>query len=107
MIEEEIKQLLGQKIKFLRNKLDLTQFTLGEMVDINQRQIAVIESGKSFPSLRTLKKLADIFNCEIQDLFNFNHLQSADTLRTEIKKILDNSSYSKLQIIYLLAKELV
>lgn len=60
MNEEQIKILFGQKIKKLRNNLNVTQFTLGEMVGINQRQITLIELGKSFPSLKTLIKFANI-----------------------------------------------
>jgi len=66
----KIKKAVGAKIKKHRNNLGLTQFVLGEKIGIDQRQIAQIESGKSFPSLKTLTKLANEFKCEISDFFS-------------------------------------
>lgn len=65
----KIKKSVGSKIKKYRNNLGLTQFILGEKIGIDQRQIAQIESGKSFPSLKTLAKLATEFKCQVGDFF--------------------------------------
>lgn len=67
--ELEIKKAIGKQIKAYRKRFGLTQFSLGEKLEINQRQIAILESGKSFPSLKTLVNLSNVFNCNVSDFF--------------------------------------
>lgn len=106
MNEEQIKVLFGQKIKRLRTNLNITQFTLGELVNVNQRQITLIESGKYFPSLKTLVKFTQIFSCELQDLFLFENLQRRETLENELINILKKTSSDNIRFLYTIAKEL-
>lgn len=107
MNEEEAKILFGRRIKQLRTCLNLTQFTLGEYADINQRQVTLIETGKSFPSLKTLIKFAEIFHCSLQDLFTFDNLQDRKLLETELEGIIKLSSNDKVKVLYTVAKQLV
>lgn len=107
MNEVTIKKLLGLKIKKYRHSLNLTQFELGEKIDINQRQVTLIETGKSFPSLKTMIALCNIFECSLSDLFQFEHLQNSEDLKNEIEKMLNNFSTSKLQVLYQLSKNLI
>ena len=101
MDDKKVKILLGKRIKQLRQDLNLTQFVLGEKIDINQRQVAQIESGKSFPSLSTLVKLAKVYNCEIKDLFNYKHLEDERILKDNIVSNLDRQES---QLLYAIAK---
>ena len=71
MNEDLVKILFGKKIKRLRHNMNLTQFALGELANINQRQVTLIESGKSFPSLKTIIKFADIFSSNSNILLVF------------------------------------
>ena len=71
MNEQEIKNAVGNMIRAYRKKLNLTQSMLGEIININQRQVALIETGKSFPSLPTMIKFAKVFKCNIKDFFDF------------------------------------
>lgn len=107
MDEALVKQSVGAKIKKFRTSQKLTQFKLGELVDINQRQIAMIESGKSFPSLTTLVKLSDVFNCAIADFFD-NQVPSDETfLKDILKKQIDNLDYPNCQRLYFVIKNLL
>lgn len=93
MDEETIKKLFGLRIRQLRKKLNLTQFALGEKINIDQRQVAHIEGGNSFPSLRTLKKFADVFNCHIKELFDFEYVEPNPNIKDElVKKILQSQN---------------
>jgi len=105
--ENDIKKLFGKKIKNYRIANKLTQFSLGEKIGINQRQIALIESGKSFPSLKTLIKFADIFACTIGDLFVFENLREVEYLKKDIEIMLTNSTPDKIKIIYTLVRSLI
>lgn len=107
MDETTVKKLLGLKIRQLRHSFNLSQFELGEKLDINQRQVTLIETGKSFPSLKTLINITNVFDCSLADLFQFEHLKSSDDLKIEIGEMLNNFSNSKLQIIYQLSKNII
>lgn len=104
MDEKTIKKLLGLRIKQLRKKMNLTQFALSEKIDIDQRQVAYIEGGNSFPSLRTLNKFAKIFNCQIKDLFDYDQFVHTENLREKIYQKTSNLSEKDLNLYYQLLK---
>lgn len=107
MDEALVKQRVGAKIKKFRTSQKLTQFKLGELVDINQRQIAMIESGKSFPSLNTLVKLSNVFDCTIADFFDNEIPQDEKFLKDILKKQIDNLDYSNCKRLYFVIKNLL
>ena len=45
-----LKKAFGKKLKFIRKAKGLTQEKLGELIDINQRQLTRIECGKNYKS---------------------------------------------------------
>lgn len=106
MNDNEIKKVFGRKIKEYREKQKLSQEELSEKLDITQRQVSMIERGLSFPKLSTLNKLSNVFNCHIQDLFDYEHLQPKDLLKEKLKTIIDSSDFEKIKILYLIAKNL-
>ena len=63
---DKVKQLFGQRIKFLRKTRHMTQEQLAERLGLNVRQISRIESGVNFVSLDTMKMLSVIFNVNIK-----------------------------------------
>ena len=106
MNDNEIKKVFGKKIKEYREKLQLSQEELSEKLEITQRQVSMIERGLSFPKLSTLNKLSQIFNCNIQDLFDNDYLQSETLLKEKLKNIIETSSYDKIKTLYMVAKNL-
>lgn len=51
----------GQRLKELREKIDISQEELGRRFNLSQSTIAYYESNKKQPSQRTLGKMADYF----------------------------------------------
>lgn len=100
MDTEQIKVLLGKRIKQLRQSMKLTQFALGEKVNIDQRQIAYIEGGKCFPSLKTLNNLSIVFQIELKDLFDYKHLMKQENIKTKISQKLSKMDNKRLTIYY-------
>ncbi|MBR1753920.1 helix-turn-helix transcriptional regulator [bacterium] len=88
IMDEEIeKKLFGKRIRELRKNLHLTQFELGEKANIDQRQIAYIECGHSMPSVKTMIKLAEVFDCQLKDLFDYIHLKKIEiNIKEDIQK---------------------
>lgn len=100
MDKAEVKKYVGQKIRTYRLHLKLSQFALGEKAGINQRQIAQIECGKSLPSLNTLIKFAEIFECEIGDFFEYPIIKTDRELKQEINAIVETFNSSQLIFIH-------
>lgn len=58
-------------MKVYRAKRDITQGELAERVGVSRQAINSIETGKYDPSLELAFKLADEFDCQIEDLFTY------------------------------------
>ena len=55
-------------IKEMRIKRGLTQKQLAELLGVKQSNISRWEAGTFQPNATTLKKMADVLNCYIDDL---------------------------------------
>ncbi len=110
MNETELKKKLGLKIKEQRNKLNLTQELFSEKIGITQRQMSLIELGKSFPSPKTLSNIVKIAECSMSDLFDFEIFKSKKEIKDELRKNLiaaiNSFSIEKLKILYTICKNI-
>ena len=61
----------GEKIKLLREDLELNQTELGLAVNMTQRKISYLENGKYEPSLEDIKALCQFFNISADYLLGF------------------------------------
>ena len=59
-----------------------------------------IESGRHFPSLPTIEKIANNLNVEMKALFDFNHLQSVGQMKINIINNIDKLSDEKIIFIH-------
>ena len=57
-----MKLSLGEKIRNLREDMDLNQTQLGNAVNMTQRKISYIECGKYEPSIEDIKAFRNYFN---------------------------------------------
>ena len=94
------KKLLGKRIKELRKNAGLTQEKLAELIDIETTSLSGIESGRHFPSLPTIEKIANNLNVELKVLFNFNHLLPVETMKTNIINNIDKLEDEKIIFIH-------
>jgi len=95
-----IKTLFGRKIKELRKKQMLTQAQLAEMVNVDDKHISCIESGKNFPSSDLLERLAFALKVEPKDLFEFYYLQDEQDLKTDILSMLERLEQNELALVH-------
>lgn len=94
------KKLLGKRIKELRKNTGYTQEELAELIDIETSSLSGIESGRHFPSMPTIEKIANTLNVELRELFDFNHLQSTDKMKAAIVNNIDKLDEKALSVIY-------
>lgn len=96
----DTKRLLGRRIKEIRKSRNLTQEQLAELINLETTSLSGIESGRHYPSLPTLEKIANNLHVEISSLFNFNHLQSIDIIKKEIAERIERLDEQKIRFIY-------
>ena len=104
---DEIKKLLGKRIKELRKERKLSQQELANLIEIDQRNLSNIECGITFPS-KSLLQIAGAFEISLKDLFDFEHLiikrnDMISYIENKIKYLDDKS----IKVIYKLVKSLI
>lgn len=103
---DDIKKLLGLRIRELRKSKKLTQEQFAEKIDIDQRSLSAIECGINFPT-KNFIKIANILEVELKDLFDFEHIQKTEeSMKNEAKIFIDKLSSHDLKIIYNLLKSM-
>lgn len=94
------KKLLGKRIKEIRKSSGFTQEELAEKINIDITTLSGIESGRHFPSLVTLEKIAKTLNVALTTLFDFGHLVSTDEMRSYIESNMDLFSDDDIKFVY-------
>ena len=56
-------------IKALRKKNSITQQELADLLGVDKTTVSKWETGSSFPRANVLPKIAEIFQCTINDLY--------------------------------------
>lgn len=93
-----IKCLFGRKIKEYRKRKNLTQAGLAELVNVDDKHISCIESGKSFPSPDLIERLSIALKVEPKELFEFYYLQDKTDLKKDIILMLENLNETELKL---------
>lgn len=87
---------LGKRIKQFRATHKLTQEKLAELINIDTRQVARLESGESLPSLLTFIKLCENFNTEPNILLSNKKINET---KSDIYAMLSVAKPDQLQLI--------
>jgi transcriptional regulator with XRE-family HTH domain len=69
MEEQELRDVLGQRIKFFRLRRQFSQANLAEKAGISITFLSNIERGNNFPQAGTLCSLAKALDVEVWELF--------------------------------------
>ncbi len=99
------KKLIGEKIKEIRKKNNLTQDKFSEQIGIEPPSLSNIENGKSYPSMQTILNIMDKFNTAPQEFFDFQYLKTEAELEKEIFEIIKKQPYDNKKIIYRLIQQ--
>jgi putative transcriptional regulator len=66
-----LDQPMKNRLKVLRAERDWTQQALADELGVSRQTINAIEKGKYDPALPTAFKLALLFDCRIEDIFQY------------------------------------
>jgi PAS domain S-box-containing protein len=83
MLEYDLKQLFGRRLKSLRQALNLTQSQLAELSGISEEYLSKLERGLASPSFNVLAELSRTLDIRPMELFRFsldNDLELGDAL---------------------------
>ena len=98
-----MKKLFGKRLRKLRLERNLTQEQVSEMINIKPENYSKIENGFSFPKPANIEKLAQAFNVEISELFQFQKVRNIEFIKEQlIKKISNDDDTAKIAYEFLL-----
>ncbi len=71
-------QKLGKNIKKIREECKITQAHLAEIADVSVSTIARLEIGQGFSTFKTIEKIANALNVEIEAIFDVYAISVSD-----------------------------
>lgn len=112
----QLRRLVGNRLKNIRAMFSLTQAELAELVGVSEKQISQIEQGISFPGLGLLGDVSVALNLPLDTFFNeitmiqteqnWGKQESAfNALPPEAQKIVENLTWDLLRYINSSSKE--
>lgn len=88
IISNEMKKKIGERIKKLREGLDLTQKELAQKIGLKgDTAIANYESGYSIPKDEIKFKMCELFNCTIDYLLCNSDIRNPENIEIDSDKI--------------------
>ena len=73
--------ILKTKIKEFRAKYNLNQYDLAEKINVRRETIVHLENGKYNPSLKIAMDIAKVFQCTVEDIFEFIEDNNDDSIK--------------------------
>ena len=97
---------IGNRIRAERNKQNISQEKLAEMVDVGTTHISHIETGNTIPSIKTFIAIINALNLSSDELLR-NHIKKAKHIfEGELAEIINDCSDEEARIITDTAKAL-
>ena len=87
----DLRQVLASNMKLYRKSLGLSQAKLAEMADLTDNYIALIETGRRFPSISMIEQIAKVLQKDTLDLFSVKHIEASrkNCIKAEIMADMD------------------
>ena len=95
-----LSKLLGQRIKELRKRNNLTQAELAEIIGMETTNLCKLENGGQLPKEENIEKIAKALKVNIKDLFDFGHMESQNTLQEELIQIIQTANRKEIELYY-------
>jgi len=98
-VSKDLKIHIGQRIKFFRKKMSLSQEQLAEMVNMETKSLSRIESGHNYPMYENLMLISSALGVEPWQLYYKENSKDIDTMKEAIISAL-NSDKDKIVALY-------
>ena len=103
---KDFKKIFGNRVRYYRNLLGLTQEQLAEKVGISTHTVSYIERGKNLISMTKLPVLCSALEIELYKLFIEVDLEDTSKI-DEINKLLKTANNKQLSIFAELLKNIL
>ena len=97
MKTQDVRIKIGEKIRLLRKKNDVTQDMLAEQLGVTPQAVSRWESGVCYPDMNFLPLIADYFGVTMDDLLCYNNVrkeQKVTEILEEADRLLDREKLS-------------
>jgi transcriptional regulator with XRE-family HTH domain len=84
--EESIMLKLGENLKKLRLKRELTQEQLAEAFGVSAQAVSRWENGMTYPDITLLPSIASYFDISIDEIIGFDITRKEETIKKILKK---------------------
>ena len=71
---KHVNLILGKNIRMLREKNGWSQATFARMLGVTPQAVSKWERARTAPDLSLLPKIASVFECRIDDLFELQEI---------------------------------
>jgi XRE family transcriptional regulator, regulator of sulfur utilization len=95
----DVKQLLGRRIKEIRQQNNITQEDLAEMAGISAKYLSSIERGKENFTLNTIINIAQALKIELNEIFIQLHFEDFEFRKQRLISLIDDADEENLKII--------
>lgn len=92
----DIKALVGQRIKTIRKYRKYTQEQLAELIGIEPQSLSYMETGKFSPSPDTLQKLGEVLKVQSYEFYYFEQISEKEMENTIVDVIKTDKKFLKM-----------
>ena len=96
----ELRKKVVKRIREIRESLNIKQFELADMLDMEPSNLTRIESGYQFPKEENISKIASKLGVEEKDLFDFAHIKTKQELIELINILLNDLNEKEMEYFY-------
>ncbi|MBO4311782.1 MAG: helix-turn-helix transcriptional regulator [Desulfovibrionaceae bacterium] len=96
----EFSQKLGRRIREIRHIMYKTQDAVAEEAGISSKYLGEIERGEVSVSAYIVFCIARALGVTIEEIFRFEHCTEADSLKSEVRDMLEGLSDSEMRLFY-------
>ena len=94
------KEMIGSRLKVIRNNKGMTQEQLSEMVGINSKYLSSIERGKENPTLNMIIKISESLDATIDDIFKDIEIEDPKNRLRLINETLNRANDEQLKLVF-------
>lgn len=88
-----LEEQVGALVRHHRERANLTQGELAELIDRQVGSVSRIERGESAPSFETLSKMAEVLKVDVRDFFGIGAFAAKDGRDDPLVSVIDRLSH--------------
>jgi len=96
---KDISKIIGNNIKEIRKRTNITQTELASLINVDPKYISRLETGTSTPSLNVIAKLSNALRAELKEFFFIDTKDKRENIINLINNKLTKANLKELNAI--------